>query len=150
MIYPLGVVLAAEGIPVTVTCRVLGFSTQGFYAWRANPVSQRDWDDAHLINASYEIHDDDPEFGYRFIADELEREHAITAGENRVARLCSQQGIFSATVKRRGSGKKPGPAVHDDHVQRDFTAAAINVKWLVDITEHRTLESKVYVCAIKD
>ena len=40
--------------------------------------------------------------------------------------------------------------MHDDHVNRDFTAEAINVKWLVDITEHWTLEGKVYLCAIKD
>jgi putative transposase len=150
MIYPLVVDLAAEGIPVTVTCRVLGFSKQGFYAWRADPVSQRDWDDAHLIHAAYAVHADDPEFGYRFITDELDREHGIVAGENRVARLCSVAGITSSIIKRKGSGKKAGPAVHDDHVQRDFTAPAINVKWLVDITEHRTLEGKVYVCAIKD
>lgn len=35
-----------------------------------NPVSQRDWDDAHLINARG-VHADDPEFGYRLISDEL-------------------------------------------------------------------------------
>src|SRR5215217_7156050 len=34
-------------------------------------ISQRDWDDAHLINAAIDIHHDDPEFGYRFITDEL-------------------------------------------------------------------------------
>jgi hypothetical protein len=39
MTYPLVRDLADDGIPVTVTCRVLGFSTQGFYKWRANPVS---------------------------------------------------------------------------------------------------------------
>jgi putative transposase len=43
--YPLVLDLAPEGIPVTVTCRVLGFSTAWFYKWRANPVSQRDWGD---------------------------------------------------------------------------------------------------------
>jgi putative transposase len=48
MIYPLVRELAAEKIPVAVTCRVLGFTTQAFYKWQANPVSQRDWDDAHL------------------------------------------------------------------------------------------------------
>ncbi len=63
--------LPADGIPVTVTCRVLGFSTQAFNKWRRNPVSQRDWDEAHLINAAIDIHDDDPAFGYRFISDEL-------------------------------------------------------------------------------
>jgi hypothetical protein len=48
-----------------VTCRVLGFSKQAFYRWKADPVSQRDCDDAHLINAALDIHHDDPEFGYR-------------------------------------------------------------------------------------
>jgi hypothetical protein len=56
MIYPLVRELAAEKIPVAVTCRVLGFSKQAFYAWCKNPVSRRDWDDAHLINAAYDIH----------------------------------------------------------------------------------------------
>lgn len=71
MMFPLVADLAADRIPVAVTCRVLGFSKQGFYQWRANPLSQRDWDDAHLINAAIDIHHDDPEFGYRFITDEL-------------------------------------------------------------------------------
>lgn len=39
-----------DGIPVAVTCRLLGFSKQAFYAWKAAPVSQRDWDDAQLIH----------------------------------------------------------------------------------------------------
>src|SRR4051794_2185939 len=79
MTYPLVGDLAADGIPVAVTCRVLRFSKQAYYAWRAEPVSQRDWDDAHLINTVLDIHADDPAFGYRFIADEL-RAQCITAG----------------------------------------------------------------------
>ena len=65
MSYPLVLDLAADGIPVAVTCRVLGFSKQAFYAWRQDPLSQRDWDEAHLINAALDIHADDPAFGYR-------------------------------------------------------------------------------------
>ena len=42
MTYPLVVDLAADGIPVTVTCRVLGFSKQAFYKWKANPVTKAD------------------------------------------------------------------------------------------------------------
>ena len=49
---------------------MLGFSKQAYYAWRQSPVSRRDWDEAHLINAALDIHRDDPAFGYRFIADE--------------------------------------------------------------------------------
>ena len=71
MMFPLVLDLAADHIPIAVTCRELGFSKQAFYQWKSDPVSQRDWDDAHLINAAIDIHHDDPEFGYRFIADEL-------------------------------------------------------------------------------
>lgn len=34
MMFPLVRDLAGDGIPVTVTCRVLGFSTQAFYKWK--------------------------------------------------------------------------------------------------------------------
>jgi transposase InsO family protein len=149
MSYPLVRDLAADKIPVAVTCRVLGFSKQAFYAWCRNPVSRRDWDDAHLINAAVDVHRDDPEFGYRFIADELP-EKGIMAGENRVARLCSQQQIWSAFAKKRGLGRKAGPPVHDDLVARQFTAAGPDRTWLTDITEHPTSEGKLYLCAFKD
>lgn len=150
MTYPLVQELAAEGIPVTVTCGVLGFSTQAFYKWQADPICDRDFDDAHLTNGIVDIHGDDPEFGYRFIADELERGgHEV--GEGRVHRLCREHRIWSTTTKKgRRNTKIPGPAVHDDLVNRDFSAPAPNVTWLTDITEHPTSEGKLYACAIKD
>lgn len=149
MTYPLVTDLAADGVPVAVTCRVLEFSKQGYYRWRASPVTERDWADAHLVNAALDIHIDDPAFGYRFIADELP-EKGVTAGENRVQRLCRDHGIWSVFSKKRGLNRKPGPPVHDDLVERDFTAAAPNELWLTDITEHPTGEGKLYLCAVKD
>jgi putative transposase len=151
MKFPLVRELAAEGFPVRLTCGVLGFSPQGFYKWQADPVSQREWDDAHLVNAIRDLHSDDPCFGYRFISDELERAgHKV--GERRVWRLCCEHRIWSVTTKkgRKHSGKHPGPAVHDDLVQRNFTAPAPNRVWLTDITEHPTAEGKLYACVIKD
>ena len=108
MMFPLVLELAAEGIPVRSTCGVLGFSTQAFYKWRANPICDRDWDDAHLVNAIVDIHADDPEFGYRFIADELEREsHQV--GEGRMHRLCREHRIWPTTAKKGRIGKgRPG------------------------------------------
>jgi putative transposase len=153
MMFPLVSDLAADSnagsIPVAVTCRVLGFSKQAFYQWRTNPVSQRDWDDAHLLNAAIDIHHDDPEFGYRFITDELAGQ-GITASRNRVNRLCAQQGLFSLHAKRRGRTRTPGPPVHDDLVERQFTATRPNQLWLTDITEHPTADGKLYLCAVKD
>jgi transposase InsO family protein len=151
MTFPLVRELAAEGIPVRLTCGVLGFSPQAFYKWQARPCSDRDWADAHATNAIVDVHADDPEFGYRFIADELERLGQRSC-ERRVWRLCRNQRVWSTTTKkgRKHSGKTPGPAVHDDLVQRAFTAPAPDVLWLTDITEHPTLEGKLYCCSIKD
>jgi transposase InsO family protein len=60
--------------------------------------------------------------------------------------------LWSTTVRkgRRGAGKSPGPAVHDDPVQRQFSAPAPDRVWVTDITEHPTAEGKLYCCAIKD
>ena len=151
MTYPFVQELAAEGFPVRLTCGVLGFSTQAFYKWQCNPISERDWDDAHLVNAIRDVHADDPEFGYRFVADELESAGHV-ASERRVWRLCSEHRIWSTTTKkgRRGAGKRPGPAVHDDLVRRNFTAPAPDRVWLTDLTEHPTSEGKLYICCIKD
>jgi transposase InsO family protein len=150
MKFPLVRDLAAEGFPVRLTCGVLGFSTQAYYSWLAKPVSDRELADAYLTNALVDAHGDDPAFGYRFLADELDRAGHV-AGERRVWRLCSQQKLWSTTVRkgRRGKGR-PGPAVHDDHVQRNFTAPAANKVWVTDITEHPTGEGNLYCCAIKD
>ena len=143
--------LAADGIPVAVTCRVLKLARQPYYRWLANPVTEAELVEAYRANALFDAHGDDPEFGYRFLADE-----AADAGEAMAARtawrICSANGWFSRFGKKpkRGKGKKAGPPVHDDLVKRDFTASAANQLWLADISEHHTLEGKLYVCAVKD
>ncbi len=151
--YPLVRDLAAAGapvrVPVAVACRVLKFSSQAYYKWLNDPVSQRDWDDAHLINAAVDIHRDDPESGYRFIADELAAQ-GFVASENRVHRLCSLQQIYSSISRRGRKSARSGPPAHDDLVQREFIAAAPNTIWLTDITEHPTGEGELYICLVKD
>lgn len=146
-------------VPVAVACRVLGLSTQGYYKWLKEPVSQRDWDDAHLIDVLYEAHADDVTLGYRFLTDELDTEYGITVGENRVHRLCQIAGITASHHKKRSKPGSTGPAPHDDllavvdeHgvIRHEFRADAPNKVWLWDISEHPTREGKLYICAIKD
>ncbi len=105
---------------------------------------------AHLANALFDAHADDPEFGYRLLADEV-----IGLGHQRCDRrvwgIRAANRWWSAFGKKRGAnGKKPGPPAHDDLVERKFSAAKPNQLWLTDITEHSTGEGKLYLCAIKD
>jgi transposase InsO family protein len=129
---------------------VLGFTPQAFHKRKADPISDCDWANAHLINAAHDIHRDDPTFGYRFICDELNAEYGFAVSENRVQRLCSAHDIASVLTRKRRGGAKPGPAVHDDHVQREFRIDTPNTSWFADITEHSTAEGKLYLCAVKD
>jgi len=150
--YPLVRELAVDGIPVTVTCRVLKIARQPYYRWLAAPVIDTDWVSAHRANALFDAHHDDPEFGYRFLADEA-RDEGQPMADRTAWRLCSANGWWSAFGKKRGrNGKKrkPGAPAYDDLVRRNFAAEAPNRLWLVDITEHVTGEGKLYLCAIKD
>ncbi|WIY82889.1 IS3 family transposase [Propionimicrobium sp. PCR01-08-3] len=164
-LYPLVSELAADGVPVAVSLRVLKLSRQPYYRWRKQQVTESELVEAYRANALFDAHRDDPEFGYRFLAGEAE-----AAGESmceRTAwRICRDNQWWSVFGKKRGkNGKRPGPPVHDDLIKRDFTADDVNEIWLTDIpplraprmiaaggapSEHWTDEGKLYLCAIKD
>ena len=150
MMYPLVRELAADGIPVTVTCRVLKIARQPYYRWLKNPVTDRELDQAYLANAIFDAHRDDPEFGYRFLADEV-RHGGHQACDRTVWRHCTKNGWWSVFGKPRSAKTtKAGPPAHDDLVKRVFTADGPNQLYLTDITEHWTDEGKLYLCAVKD
>ncbi|ANZ25847.1 integrase [Rhodococcus sp. WB1] len=150
MMYPLVRELAAGGIPVAVTCRVLGIARQPYYLWLAAPVTAAELEEAYRANALFDAHREDPEFGYRFLADEA-RDAGESMSDRTAWRICSTNKWWSSFGKKRGSKKgRSGPPVHDDLVGRVFTSDAPKRLWLNDITEHRTDEGKLYLCAVKD
>ena len=105
MIFPFVRALALKGIPVSLSCWVLGFCRQGYCPWRVDPVCERDWSDAHVINEIRSIRKRDSTFGYRFITDELKNAHVVMVG-NRVHRLCRENRLYSGIIRpKRGSGK---------------------------------------------
>jgi putative transposase len=150
MMYPLVRELAGDGIPVTVTCRVLGIARQPYDRWLTAPASDAELEAAYVANAIFDAHRDDPEFGYRFLADEVRQAgHAVC--DRTVWKHCAANGWWSSFAKPRPRNKRtPGTPAHDDLVRRNFTADAPDRLWLADITEHPTGEGQLYLCAIKD
>lgn len=47
---------ACSDLPVSACCRVMKVSTSGFYAWQANPMSDKDLDDGFLTDTIVDIH----------------------------------------------------------------------------------------------
>ena len=148
--FPLVRELADDGVPVMVTCGTLGLCRQQYYRWLEEPISDAELEEAWLANAIFDAHRDDPEFGYRFLADEV-RAAGFDVSDRVVWRICRDNrwwSVFGKPKARKAS--KPGPPAHDDLVRRNFTADAPNTVWVADLTEHRTGEGKLYLCAIKD
>jgi hypothetical protein len=136
MMYPLVRELAEDGIPVSVTCRVLKIARQ----------PDAELVEAYRANALFDAYDD-PEFGYRFLVDEA-RDAGQAMAERTAWRICSANGWWSVFGKpKKGKAKKPGPPVHDDlcafvdtHgvTRHEFNAEGPNQLWVGDITEHWT------------
>ncbi len=150
MMYPLVEEMAAPGallrVPIAVACRVLGFSKQGYYKWLKHPVSARAVEEQHLTGVLRELHQDDPEGGYRVLADDITG-LGYRLSERRVWRPCHKAGIQSVFTRRKSRYRQAGEAVHDDlcaytdrHgvTRHRFSTEAPNELWLTDITEHRT------------
>jgi len=115
MIYPLVLELADDGVPVAVACRVLGFSKQAFYRWRASPVSKRDWDDAHLTNAE--------SFFALLQKNVLNRKRWTTREELRLAIITWIEATYHRKRRQRRLGKLT-PIEYETIVNPQVTLAA--------------------------
>ena len=80
--------------PVAVACRVLGFSTQGYYKWLKQPVAARGAEEQELISVLHQLQGDDPEGGYRVLADDI-TEHRTREGK---VYLCAIKDVFSNRI----------------------------------------------------
>jgi putative transposase len=100
--------LAAGGVPVTVACRVLKLARQPYYRWLDQPVTDAVLKEAYRANALFDAHRDDPEFGYRFLADEARGAGAVMA-DRTAWRICRDNRWWSVFGKKRGKGTTAGP-----------------------------------------
>jgi transposase InsO family protein len=70
---------------------VLNLARQPYYRWLDNPVTDAELAEAYLANALFDAHRDDPEFGYRFLADEA-RDAGLVFADRTAWRICSDNG----------------------------------------------------------
>lgn len=141
-----------DAFPVTMMCRCLKVSPSGYYDWRSRKPSQRQQDNSRLLRRIKHIHvDSDAVFGSPRIWEEL-RYDGESCSLNRVARLMRAANIAgipaSKQWRKRKSSKRPDHVIN--HLERDFTAAHPDTKWVTDITYIRTGEGWLYLAVIID
>ena len=128
-------------------------SRSGFYAWRDRPPSARAQRDAQLrvlIRASHE--GSRCRYGRPRIQADL-REQDEHVSEKRVARLMRVEGLRARPRKRftHTTMSEHDQPVAANVLDRQFTAAAANQRWVGDTTEFVIgSSSKLYLAAILD
>ena len=142
-----------DDLPVAVCCWVMGVSTSGFYGWRADPVTQRDWDDAQLTNKIFDIHEASRRsYGSPRVHAELVLGEGIRVSRKRVERLMAEAGIVGIH-KRRNKGcthRDDNAEPSQDLVKRRFEADGPDRLWVMDVTEHPTATGKIYLAVVVD
>jgi transposase InsO family protein len=138
--------------PVAFMCRELGVSRSGFYAWRAAGASRRSREELSLTSLMRRLHAQargNP--GVRRMRAMLAASGHRLAHKRvwRLMRAADLQGRHPKAWKRTTiHGEKPVPA--PDLINRDFTAAAPNLRWCGDITYVRTGSGWAYVATVID
>ena len=139
--------------PLTAMCRVLGFSTSGYYDWKKRPPSERERRDEPLQSRIEAVWRDSRETYGRPRIHAALRARGERVGQKRVARLMERAGIRGVSRRRWTTGTtrrdaKARPAVN--LVNRDFSAEGPNQLWVADITYVPTWAGWLHLAVVLD
>ena len=140
-------------VPVATLCRTLKVSRSGYYAWRDRPESAHAQQDRQLrvrVRASFDA--SRKRYGSPRVWEDLV-EDGIRVSRKRVVRLMQEQGLKARVRKRFKSTtmSDQDQPVAANLLNREFTAAAANQRWVGDTTEFVIGSGgKLYLAAILD
>ena len=139
--------------PINALTEALEVSTSAFHAWVDRPPSDRTRRREELTTAVHEAFKANHEiYGSRKVVSELADE-GIEVCRNTVARIMREQQLRSRAQKRRyvvTTDSDHQEPVAENQLKRDFSATAINQKWVADITYIPTASGFVYLAAVMD
>jgi transposase InsO family protein len=118
-------------------CQILGIARSSFYYWQATAPARaaRQAADTMLAARIRRIHTADTTYGAPRITAEL-RDGGTPVNHKRVARVMRSIGLQGLRLRRRHRTTIPDPAAAKaaDLIRRDFTAPAVNQRYVGDIT----------------
>jgi putative transposase len=133
-------------------CKLLEVSRSGYYAWCERPPSNRKKKRDELIKQIRKTHQESRElYGSPKITKALNNQ-GVQVSERTVSRLMTQNQIRSKTVRKykATTNSKHQLPVHDNVLDRQFTATKPNEKWVTDITYVQTGEGWLYLASVMD
>lgn len=145
----------AEGLPITMACRVAEVSRQAFHDWRAKTTAgptAAERAEAGLVERIKAIHDEsDGTYGEPRITVELGR-RGLCVNHKRVERLMRVNGVVGVHKPARVRTTVPAEDAPPlpDLVGRRFAPGRPDVAWVGDITYVPTGEGWLYLASVLD
>lgn len=148
--------MVREKIAVRLTCRELGVSASGYYAWRKRPASARDQENEKLVAEMKRIHAESREtYGLPRLRETL-KQAGRKIGKSRVARLMKKAGISGLKRKRyrvMTTDSKHSLPIAPRHFQTEEPAThptRPNAVWASDISYVPTDEGFLFLATYLD
>lgn len=142
--------MADERLPVQLATRGLAVSESGFYDWKTRPPSVRSVRHAGLTESIRAVHVASRGiYGARRVHAELTLGQGLLVSHGTVELLMKTAGLQGLSGRRRWRRIVPD-SIATDLVGRQFGRSQPNSLWVTDITEHRTIEGKVYCAVVLD
>jgi transposase InsO family protein len=140
----------ADEFSVQRLCELVDVPRSSYYEWVSRPLSDHYLDDAALANAIHDIHVKSRcTYGSPRVLGQL-RNRGRRHGRKRVARIMAECGMVGVHGRKRWRRGKRDTAPAGDLLERDFSAARPNQRWVADVTEFRCLDGKLFLAGIKD
>ena len=112
--------IAAEGLPVEVACRVLATSTAGYYAWLSRPPSAKAVRHALLTDVIAAVHATSKGiYGARRVHAELTLGRGLVVGKGQVEMLMHRAGLKGVAGRPTLIGVDSHQAGHDREGPRE-------------------------------
>ena len=134
-------------------CNLAGIARSSYYKWLNKEETKKDKENSIIIKELTKIYDDvNGIYGYRRMTMNINRNLNKQYNHKRIYRLMKSINLQSVIRKKKKRYIKSTPQITAENVlNRDFSAATLNEKWLTDVTEFKlTNGTKAYLSAIID
>jgi len=131
-------------------CEALRVSRSGYYQWKKAEPSQREREEAELVEQIKEVFEANKgRYGSPRVRQAL-RQDGIECGENRVARLMRENELAARRKKAfRPRTTVPGKSTAPNLI-KDLEPSGVDQIWVSDITYVATVEGWLYLAVILD
>lgn len=141
------------GYPILSLCEFAGIARSSYYKWLSKIKTARDMENEVIKNEIIKIYDKvNGIYGYRRMTMNINRSLKKIYNHKRIYRLMKSLKLKSVIRRKKKRYIKSIPQITAENIlNRSFSEATPNKKWLTDVTEFKLMNgTKAYLSAILD